>query len=160
MLRSRARLIVIGGLAVALVAGVVIATGRGDDGMPKAEYERRVQALYGRVQQAFLATRVSDPADLDDRVAGAQAELRSVADELDALDPPPDVEVHNAALADAMRDYADDLEALREAAARGDTAAIERFNSRITTNEAVRRMAAAGEGMKELGYDVGPLGED
>ena len=160
MRRSSQRLIVIGGVAAALVAGTLVAANLGGDGMPKAEYERRVQNLYARVQQAFLATRVEDPTELDDRVAGAQDELRTVADELDALDPPADVELHNDALADAMRDYADDLEPLRQAAVRGDAAAIERFNRTVTTNDAVQRMTAAGEGMKERGYDVGPLAED
>ena len=160
MRRSTTRLLVTGGVVVAVVAGTLVATNLRGDGMPKAEYERRVQELYARVQQAFLATRVDDPAELDERVAGAQDELRAVADELDALDPPREVEAENEALADAMRDYADDLEPLREAAARGDTAAIERFNQTITTNAAVRRMTAAAEGMKEKGYDVGPLAED
>lgn len=160
MRRSTIRLIVLAGVAVAALAATLIATNVGGDAMSKAEYERTVQELYARVQQAFLATRVEDPSQLDERVGDAQEQLRSAADELAALDPPRDVEADNDALADAMRDYADDLDPLREAAARGDAAAIDAFNRRVATNEAVARMAAAAERMKEKGYDVGPLAQD
>ena len=45
-----------------------------------------------------------------------------------------------------MRDYADDLEPLRAAAARGDADAIEEFNRGVTDNDAVRRMARPASG--------------
>ena len=160
MHRSTRRFLVAAAVVVvALVATLVATTFRGDT-MPRAEYERTVRAQYARVQEAFRNTRVNDPAQLDERVAAAQRELRGVADELEAIDPPRDVDADNDALAAAMRDYAQDLEPLRAAAARGDADAIEEFNRGIAGNDAVRRMAAAGERMKEKGYDVGPLAED
>lgn len=128
--------------------------------LTKQEYEGRVSAAYADVQAAFAATRGASGDTLAARVAGAQAALQEAADTLDDLDPPDDAEEPNEELVAAMRRYAEDLDPLREAARRGDTAFQERFNSGVAANAAVRRLAAAAQELEARGYEVEGLGED
>ena len=144
---------------VALVA--VLLVPRGDKGgLSQSEYEQKVRIEYARVQLAFRNTNVQSQKLLAARVADAQRELRRAADELDDAKPPGDVTVENDQLVAGMRQYADDLEDLRQAAARGDAAAVARFNQSVGQNQGVRQMAEAAEEMKFEGYDLGPIAEE
>jgi hypothetical protein len=136
-------------------------TGCGGDGrLSKSDYEHRVRSVYANVQEAFRKTNVTSTELLADRVGEAQGELRSAADELEEIQPPEKVEEETEELVEGMREYADDLDELREAAERGDQAAVQKFNSGIPRNEAVGRMAEAAEEMKFKGYDLGPIAEE
>jgi signal transduction histidine kinase len=143
------------------VAAVLLA-GCGDETreLTKAEYEREVRSVYRDVQAAFQATRVDSPAELADRVRAAQDELRAAADELDAIEPPEEVAGANDRLVAGMRAYADELDTLHEAAEEEDAEAIEEFNRRLASNEAIEEMAEAAEQMKFKGYDLGPIAEE
>jgi hypothetical protein len=144
--------------ALALVVGSAILLR--PEPLTKQEYGARVSAAYADVQQAFAATRGASGSRLAARVADAQAALREAADMLDDLDPPEDAEEPNEELVAGMRQYAADLDPLREAARRGDTAFQQRFNSGVAGNAAVRRMAAAAQELEARGYEVEGLGED
>jgi hypothetical protein len=147
--------------AVALVA-LFLVLGRGDEGkrLSKVQYEQKVRSDYGNVQEAFRSTNVQSTKLLATRVADAQSELRHAADDLDKAKPPIEVEKENDQLVEGMRDYADDLDALREAAERNDAVGVQQFNQGIAQNAAVRQMAEAAEEMKFEGYDLGPIAED
>jgi hypothetical protein len=154
---------VLAGAVVALVAlAAVLLVPRGGDGgtLSKPEYEQKVRAEYANVQDAFRKTNVTSTKLLAARVAEAQRELRHAADELDDAKPPGAVAAKNDELVEGMRAYADDLEELRGAAERGDSAGIARFNQSIPQNTAVRQIAEAAEEMKFEGYDLGPISED
>jgi hypothetical protein len=154
---------VLAGAVVALVAlAAVLLVPRGGDGgtLSKPEYEQKVRAEYANVQDAFRKTNVTSTKLLAARVAEAQRELRHAADELDDAKPPGAVAAKNDELVEGMRAYADDLEELRGAAERGDSARIARFNQSIPQNTAVRQIAEAAEEMKFEGYDLGPISED
>jgi hypothetical protein len=146
-------------IAVLLLA--VIATScAGDDGrLSKAEYAEKVRSVYGDVQEAFARTNVESE-ELADRVADAQEELRSAADELEDTQPPEDVEAEHAQLLDGLRAYAEDLDRLRNAAERGDERTIEDFNARVAQNDSVVLIAEAAESMKFKGYDLGQIAEE
>jgi hypothetical protein len=147
----------------ALAASAVILAGCGSGGenrLSKSEYEHRVRSVYAGVQAAFRETRSVSGADLAGAVAAAQQRLRDAADELDAVEPPKDVEEGNEELVEGMREYADDLGELREAVVRGNEAAVTRFNAEIGENPAVKQIAEAAEEMKFRGYDLGPIAED
>jgi hypothetical protein len=136
-------------------------TGCGGDGrLSKSDYEQRVRSVYANVQEAFRKTNVTSTKLLADRVGEAQGELRSAAAELEEIEPPERVEQETEELVEGMREYGDDLDELREAAERGDEAAVQKFNSEISRNEAVERMAEAAEEMKFKGYDLGPIAEE
>lgn len=151
------------GAVVAVVAlAAILLVPRGDDGgtLSKPEYEKRVRTVYANVQDAFRKTNVTSSGLLGARVAEAQSELRRAADELDDAKPPGAIARENDRLVAGMRAYADDLEELRGAAERGDTAGVARFNQSIPQNTAVRQIAEAAEEMKFEGYDLGPISEE
>ncbi len=141
-----------------MVAALLVGCG-GEDRLTKAEYEQKVRSVYAGVQEAFQAT-AGGQADLADRIERAQKELRNAAADLDESEPPKEVEEQNEQLVDGMREYARDLDELREAAERVDLRAVEKFNDRLPENEAIKRMAEAAEEMKFKGYDLGAIAEE
>ena len=154
---------VLAGAVVALVAlAAILLVPRGGDGgtLSKPEYEQKVRAEYANVQDAFRKTNVTSTKLLAARVGEAQRELRRAADELDDAKPPGAVERQNDRLVAGMRAYADDLEELRGAAERGDSAGVATFNRSIPQNTAVQQIAEAAEDMKFEGYDLGPISEE
>ena len=135
--------------------------GCGDSGrLSKSDYEQRVRSIYADIQEAFQKTNVTSSTLLADRIEAAQGTMRSSADELEEIEPPEQVEQETEELVEGMREYADDLDELHEAAVQGDRAAVEAFTSRVAKNEAVERMAEAAEEMKFKGYDLGPIAEE
>jgi hypothetical protein len=133
----------------------------GDKRLSKSDYEQKVHAQYADVQAAFRATGASfGQPGLADKIKQAQARLREAADALAGAEPPVEVEKQNEEIVEGMREYADDLDQLRDAAKKGDLQAIERFNDRIAKNRAVRQIAEAAEEMKFKGYDLGQISEE
>lgn len=154
---------VLAGAVVALVAfaGLLLVPRGGDGGtLSKPQYEQKVRTEYAKVQDAFRKTNVTSTELLAVRVGEAQDELRDAADELDEAKPPGAIAGQNDRLVAGMRAYADDLEELRAAAERGDSAGVTRFNESIPQSPAVRQMAEAAEEMKFEGYDLGPISEE
>lgn len=147
-------------LLVALVAVATVGCA-GDDGpLTKAEYEEKVRTTYAGVQEAFAQTNVASLDDLAGRIEDAQGELRDAADELEAVEPPEEVETEHAEVVAGLRAYADDLDRLVNAAEQGDQQTVDDFNARIATNRSVEQIAEAAERMKFKGYDLGPIGEE
>jgi len=140
--------------ALALLAGC-----GGQERLSKTQYEQKVRSVYEDVRQAFRETKVGQ-AQLAGRVGAAQSALRKAAHELDDAKPPGAVEEPNHDLAEGMREYAGDLDALRKAAAAHDTTAIARFNAQTSQNEAIDRIAEAAEEIRTKGYDLGPIATD
>jgi hypothetical protein len=147
-------------LLLAAVGALAGCNGEGREQLTKAEYEERVRTVYADVQEAFRETDVEDRDELADRVADAQDALRDAAGELDGVDPPDEVDAENAQIAESMSAYADDLDALREAAERGDSASISAFNSRVASNDAIVALMEAAERLRAKGYDVGDIAEE
>jgi len=145
--------------AAALVALASCPSGGDRVRLSKDEYERKVQTLYAGVQSAFRATAGSSGEKLAGRIGLAQKALRNAADELGAVKAPQEVEAENRALAAAMLEYAEALDAAVRAASGGDEQAMARFRD-ASAHPAVREMAEAAERMKEKGYDLGPIAKD
>jgi hypothetical protein len=153
----RIRLAVISALAAVTIVGC------GDqDRLSKREYEQKVQSEYAEVQDAFRATGAAfgNPDELAEKIEDAQAQLREMADALDEVVPPVEVEAENQQIVGSMRRYADSLDRLRNAAERGDLQVIEDATARIGDNEAVEQIAEAAERMKFKGYDLGQIAEE
>jgi chromosome segregation ATPase len=137
---------------------LLLLTGCGGDRLSKGEYEQKVRTEYASVQQAFRAT--GSAGDLASKIERAQDQLREAAEALEKIEPPEQVEEENEEIVEGLREYADDLDELRDAAEKGDQAAIDAFNDRIAKNEAVERIAEAAEEMKFKGYDLGPIADE
>lgn len=119
-----------------------------------------MRTVYADVQSAFRATAGVSATDLAARIEAAQEQLRKAADELDESVPPEEVEEEHEEIVEGLREYADDLDELREAAERRDLRAVEEFNERIPENEAIEQIAEAAEEMKFKGYDLGDIAEE
>lgn len=158
---SRRPLLVLAG-ALLLIAGATLpfVLRDGEERLSKREYEQVVRSAYGKVQAAFQRTRGSSGSALADRVGKTQDALWDAADELDGEKPPIQVVPEHRLLVQGMRAYADDLDELRDAAARGNERAVASFNDRVAQNPAVVQIAEAAEEMKFEGYDLGPIAED
>jgi hypothetical protein len=147
--------------ALATAVTLTLAGCGGDNRLSKGDYEQKVRAEYADVQDAFRATGAAfGQAGLAERIEQAQTQLREAADALAGDEPPAEVEQENEEIVEGMREYADDLDQLRDAAGKGDLRSIEAFNDRIATNEAVGQIAEAAEEMKFKGYDLGQIAEE
>jgi hypothetical protein len=141
--------------------GVLSLAACGDDRLSKSEYEQKLQSDYADVQQAFQATAASfGQTDLAGKIGDAQEQLRGAAESLEHGEPPKEIEEENEEIVEGLREYADDLGDLREAAERNDLKTITAFTDRIADNEAIHQIAEAAEEMKHKGYDVGAIGEE
>jgi len=141
--------------------GVLSLAACGDDRLSKSEYEQKLQSEYAEVQQAFQATAASfGQTDLAGKIGDAQEQLRGAAESLEHVEPPKEIEEENEEIVEGLREYADDLDDLREAAKRNDLKTITAFTDRIADNEAIHQIAEAAEEMKHKGYDVGAIGEE
>jgi hypothetical protein len=145
--------------AALVVALATACAGEDEDRLSKQAYEQKVQTVYADVQKAFLDTRRTSGDELAGRIVLAQEALRHAADQLAAVKPPQEVEVHNADLVEGMREYADALDVAVQAASRNDKAALGRFRN-VSRNPGVREMAEAAEEMKHKGYDLGPIAQE
>ena len=156
------RRVIAGAVVVVVAFAAILLVPHGGDGgtLSKPEYETKVRTVYADVQDAFRKTNVPSSRLLAARVAEAQSELRRAADELDDAKPPGAIARENDQLVAGMRAYADDLEELRGAAERGDSAGVATFNQSIPQNTAVQQIAEAAEEMKFEGYDLGPISEE
>ena len=147
-------------IAVVVASAVVLAGCGGEERLSKPEYEQKVRSVYAGVQAAFRETSSVSGTELATAVADAQERLRDAAEELEAIEPPKDVEEQNEEIVEGLREYASDLDELREAVVSGNATAVERFNAEISQNPAVERIAEAAEEMKFKGYDLGPIAEE
>lgn len=118
-----------------------------------------MRSAWADVQRAFRATDVR-PSLLAERVAAAQETLRTAADRLAGVIPPREVRGENLVIAQALEEYADDLEEVRQAAVAGNARRIAAFNERLAGNRALARIAEAAEEMQSKGYDLGPIAEE
>ena len=141
--------------------GVLSLAACGDDRLSKSEYEQKLQSEYADVQQAFQATAASfGQTDLAGTIGDAQEQLRGAAESLEHVEPPKEIEEENEEIVEGLREYADDLDDLHEAAERNDLKTITAFTDRIADNEAIHQIAEAAEEMKHKGYNVGAIGEE
>jgi soluble cytochrome b562 len=149
------------GLAFLAIACVTLGVaGCDEERLSKSAYEQTVRSEYASVQEAFAATRGTSGSKLAARLRGAQEALRSTAEALEGKEPPEQVEEENEELVEGMREYAEQLDELIEAAANGRESVIDRFNEELADNEAVEQMAEAAEEMKFKGYDLGRIAEE
>ena len=150
------------GLALPLAAAFASLgiAGCNEGRLTKGAYEQKVQSEYTTIQSAFEATRGTSGKQLAARLDAARKALLATAEQLEAGEPPEQVEEENEELVEGMREYAEQLEPLVEAARSGRQGVIDRFNSKLGTNEAVEQMAEAAEEMKFKGYDLGAIAEE
>ena len=138
---------------------VLLLAGCGGGGqVSKAEYEQKLQK-GGRELTAALAqlSRSNSKAEFVNGVDGVERALNDVADDLDGITPPEDVQGANDRLVDGFRKLAHDFEQVKAAADRGPDAARQKGRE-VTTGAASREADLAIKEIQRRGYDVGELG--
>jgi len=142
----------------ALLALVLGGCGSNPKTVSKAEYERELQRLGTDLTNAGSELgRSIDIATFNGNVDNLRDHLHDGADELRGMKPPPDVQPANNQLADALDDFADQLESVKEARRKSIVQARAAL-LRVSNSEAVRSARAATQELKQKGYDIGDFG--
>ncbi|HEX7298418.1 MAG TPA: hypothetical protein VF257_05390 [Solirubrobacteraceae bacterium] len=152
----------IGRAAIVVLVGALALAGCGGKEKEKprlshAQYERELHAAYGSVREAFRQTRVGSLSELDPKLGAAQAQLRHAAEELESGEPPRDVAHEHEELVEGLREYAEELDEVREAARDGNQQRVAEFNANVGKNEAVEQIAESLEEINHRGYDLGDI---
>jgi len=124
----------------------------------KAEYQRELQRLGQDLTDAGSQLGQSiDIATFTQNVDNLHDHLRDAADELRGMKPPADVQDANRRLADALDDFADQLDSVkdarRESIVRARAALL-----RVSKSKGVREARAATRELKRKGYEIGQFG--
>jgi hypothetical protein len=148
----------------ALALGLSLAAGGcgggGGTQLSKTQYESQIQREGQKIRNAFapLSKPPTSLAALAGSIKAGQNKLREVADDLERTKPPDDVAKDNAALAASLRKLADQLDPLRQGAAKGDVTLVQKAVNTLRSSKSLRDAQKATADMREKGYDVGPLG--
>jgi hypothetical protein len=145
------------GIVGASIALAAAACG-GSGPLSKSQYEQRLQKS-GRELTAALAqlSRSNSQEEFKTGVDGVEKALNDVADDLDGVTPPEDVQSANDRLVEGFRKLADDFEQVKAAAEKGPDAARQK-GRQVTTGAASREADQAIKEIQRRGYDVGELG--
>jgi hypothetical protein len=148
----------VGGVAL-MAALVVMVAGCGGGGrLSKAEYEQKLHQSGTELSTALRQISSSRSKDeFKQGVDDVEKALNGVADELDGITPPEDVEGANQRLVEGFRQLAGEFDAVKAAAEKGPDAARQAGRA-ITTGAASRKANLAIQEIKRRGYDVGQLG--
>lgn len=153
-------------VALAGLVAVVALTGCGGGGgagggerLTKDEYQQRVSSLGDRLEQEFsdIATAGEDPDELPALMNRLGEALDALADGLDELTPPEDVEEEQARVVDAARATADESRAIAKRIERETLAELAKTPEEldISKSESFLEMQEAMNAIKAKGYDFG-----
>jgi hypothetical protein len=140
---------------VALVALVLAGCGSSSKTVSKADYQSELQRLGKDLTNAGSELgRSIDIATFNGNVDNLRDHLHDAADDLHGLKPPPDAQAANNRLADALDDFAGQLESVKEARRKSIVQARAAL-LRVSNSAAVREARAATQELKQKGYEIG-----
>jgi hypothetical protein len=140
-----------------LVALALAGCGGGGE-LSKSDYEQHLQQDGRRLAAPRAAlSRANSKEEFLKGIDGLQEALNKVADDLDGITPPADVQSATGRLVDAFGKLAGDLEPVKAAADKGPAAARQKFRQ-ATTGAASREANQAITEIERRGYDAGRLG--
>jgi len=146
-------------LIVLLLALVVGLTGCGGSAreVTKAQYTKELERVGKVASDAGSELgRSIDIATFNGNVGKFQDTLRDAAGDLDGLKPPPNVRDVNDRLADSLREFADEMEPVKEARRQSIDKARDALG-KVARSDAVKEARAAIRELKNKGYDVQSL---
>lgn len=136
--------------------------GNSGDGerLTKAEYESELSALGSLVSEGFEALGdPGSPEELEMQIEQAQTDLRDLADQLEGVNPPEEIEAAHDKLIESIRMFSDDLtdisSTLLEAAESEDPAAAFEVLGELVNLESVAMLQDVAETYQEQGYVTG-----
>jgi hypothetical protein len=123
----------------------------------KPQYEKELERVGKAASDAGSELgRSIDIATFNGNVGNFQDTLRDAAGDLDGLEPPPNVRDVNEKLAGSLRDFADELEAVKEARRQSIFKARDALGQ-VARSTAVKDARAAIRELKQKGYVVPSL---
>jgi hypothetical protein len=146
-------------LMLSLLALAVFVAGCGNSPrqVTKAEYTKELDRVGKAASDAGSELgRSIDIATFNGNVDKFQDTLRDAAGDLDGLEPPADVRDVNDQLAGSLREFADELESVKEARRQSIFKARNALG-KVARSEAVTNARAAIRELKQKGYDVPSL---
>jgi hypothetical protein len=145
-------------LIVLALALVLAGCGSSPKVVTKAQYQRELQRLGQDLTDAGSELGKSiDIATFNGNVDVLRDHLRDAADDLHGMKPPIDARPANDKLADALDDFADQLESVKEARRQSIVKARDAL-LKVSKSEAVRNARAAARELKRKGYGIGQFG--
>ena len=145
-------------LLVPLAALALAGCGSSSKTVSKAEHQRELQRIGQDLTDAGSELgRSIDIATFNGNVDKLRDQLEESADELRGLEPPADAQAANKRLADALDDFADELEAVKEARRQSIFKARDALQ-RVSQSDPVRQARAATRALKQKGYEIGQFG--
>ena len=147
--------------ALALALALALAGCGGGNRLSKSEYEQHIQRDGSQLRSVFapLSKPPASLAVLATEIKTGQDKLRLAADELGGITPPREIEQDNRTLVAGLRKLADELEPLRQGAAKGDVKLVQHAVNGIQGSRALREAQGATADMKKKGYKLGTLGQ-
>jgi hypothetical protein len=144
--------------ALLILAALALAGCGSSAPLSKADYQQHLRKDGLDLTTALAAlSRSSTKDDFLKGVDGVQKALNDVADDLDGITPPDDVQSANARLVEGFRQLADDFDEVKAATDKGPDAARQK-GRQVTTGPASREANQAIKEIQRRGYDVGELG--
>jgi hypothetical protein len=131
--------------------------------LTKPQYERQVnhivKELSTTLDTTFSSPKLQHPnsfKEAADVLRSAQRTMEEAADKLQALHPPERIESVHAELVKGIRDFAGSFGDFAGATAKGDLAAIQRFNQQVSdeTLPAMSEIQKALNDLKAKGFDI------
>jgi hypothetical protein len=144
--------------ALLLVAGCG-GGGGGGSRLSKADYEKRMTAIGTELQKKLTglgsSASTSDPKKAGTAFTTLADALNKTANEVDAINPPSNIDKPHQDFADGLHAFANDVRGVGEKAKKGDVAAIQKFGSGVQALPSAKKLQAASTAIKNKGYNIG-----
>jgi hypothetical protein len=129
--------------------------------MSKAEYEQRFREIVRETEEAAPSSTATTQQEQAQQIDTGLDRMRSAADELAGLDPPPDVARAHTTFVAGLRAVADDTEKLVRALRAGNEGRAEAMLDRgaLVESAAARKIGRARLEFSEKGYDLGAVSD-
>jgi hypothetical protein len=140
-----------------VVLAIAVAGCGGSERLSKTEYQQKLKGAGVELANASKPlAQATTGAQFASGVEQVQDGMRKVADDLDGLNPPEEVDAANDRLVDALRGVADEFDKVKEAAAKG-AADARAAGARLARSQASEDASQAILEIQRRGYDVGLL---
>ena len=151
-MRRALGIVLLGALVAALAAGCG-GGGGGSKPLDKADYVKQMQSIGRDLSTSLnaLGGVATSPAKTATALTSVQTQLRAAADKIDAITPPTDIAAQHKKLADAVREFADELTPLIKKAKGGDKNTL----NGLTSLKGVTDIGTASQAISSKGYKIG-----
>jgi hypothetical protein len=143
--------VLLGGMLALLAAGC--GGGSGPKPLDKADYVKQMQTIGQDLSTSLngLSASTASTKKAATALTKVQGELNAAADKIDAITPPTDIAKPHQQLADAVREFANELTPLIKKVQGGNIAAL----ATLTSLKGVSDIATASDAIAKKGYKIG-----